>query len=51
MGKPKNGKKEKVPRLTEAEYAEYINSLKEEDCVLLQGKSPKTETVINGEEE
>ena len=31
MRKPKNAKKEKVPRLTEAQYAAYINGLKEEE--------------------
>ena len=30
MRKPKNAKKEKIPRLTEAQYAAYINGLKEE---------------------
>ena len=34
MGKTTKGKKEKIPRLTEAEYAEYISSLKtSEECV------------------
>lgn len=34
MGKTTKGKKEKIPRLTEAEYAEYISSLKtSEECI------------------
>lgn len=31
MGKMTKNKKEKIPKLTEAEYAEYISSLKTSD--------------------
>ena len=43
MGKTTKGKKEKIPRLTEAEYAEYISSLKtSEDCTRPTNSEEKT---------
>ncbi len=43
MGKSSKNKKNKVPRLTEAEYANYVNSLKSEGqvCVETQPKNLK----------
>lgn len=52
MRKPKDAKKEKVPRLTEAQYAAYINGLKEEEEGLAreagQEESPTLQRVEKG---
>ena len=33
MNKPFKSKKEKVPRMTEEQYAEYVSSLKDEEPI------------------
>lgn len=52
MRKPKNTKKEKVPRLTEAQYAAYINGLKGEEDGLTretgQEKEPALQRIEKG---
>ncbi len=50
MRKPKNAKKEKVPRLTEAQYAAYINGLKEEEDSLPRENGQEKETSVQGVE-
>ena len=41
MGKSSKNKKNKVPKITEAEYAAYVSALKEADGVELK-KPPST---------
>jgi hypothetical protein len=48
MRKPKNTKKAKVPRLTEAEYAAYINALKEESSPQTNESGEKRDSVLYG---
>ena len=50
MRKSKNTKKEKVPRLTEAEYAAYITALKEEIVPQANESGDKRDSVSQGAE-
>ncbi|MBQ8429237.1 MAG: hypothetical protein IJX30_03990 [Clostridia bacterium] len=50
MRKPKNTKKEKVPRLTEAQYAAYINALKEETLPSPKEGGEEKQTATKGRE-
>ena len=50
MRKSKNTKIEKVPRLTEAEYAAYINALKEEIVPQANESGDKRDSVSQGAE-
>ncbi len=44
MGKSSKNKKNKVPRLTEAEYANYVNSLKTAGQVCDETQKPPAQT-------
>ena len=46
MSKGLKSKKEKVPKITEAEYAQYISSLKNETSIATEQMQPQGQTNV-----